>query len=352
MTNSRRTILGAATLVGAFALGGVPTFGRFGGLREGQEPARAAGDAVGRQTAPTRPVNPSAGAISRFADVLKRRRAPRRAAGKDRLQLYMMDLVKGGTTLIVDEPDPGLDYCNAPNWSHDGTRIVFHARSWTGVGASRIKAIEVRDGRPTLTDLGSGSCQIFSPDDKRIAFMLNPGGEPGAEAGVWVMQADGSNRRQVGDYGFPGFPFWSPDGRDFVLNQDTKPTQSLVINRETKARDLAAAASNLLKTAGAFLISQCDSASGAFVRHQARITSVEVAKEILLQEHCDRSKIRQKLYDKLLAADDEQQVWLRRDIDYIEGSIRQIGVAMKSLIYLADSALASQGESTSNAPAT
>jgi Tol biopolymer transport system component len=71
----------------------------------------------------------------------------------------------------------------------------------------------------------------FSRDDQRIAFMLNQGEEPGAEAGVWVMQADGSERRRVGER---GFPFWSPDGREFLINQDTKPTESIVINLETR----------------------------------------------------------------------------------------------------------------------
>jgi len=145
-----------------------------------------------------------------------------------------MDLATRETTLIADEPDPGLKYCNTPKWSHDGTRIVFHASSWTEARASRIKAIEVREGRPTLTDLGAGQGPTVSRDDKRIAFVLDQGAEPEAEAGVWVMQADGSNRRRVGEH---GFPFWSPDGREFLVCQDTKPAECLVINLETREGD-------------------------------------------------------------------------------------------------------------------
>ena len=92
-------------------------------------------------------------------------------------------------------------------------------------------AIEVRDGRPIFTDLGVGNNPTFSPDDKRIAFLLHAGAEPGAEGGVWVMHADGSERRRVGDF---GAPFWSPDGREFLINSYSLPTESTCINLETK----------------------------------------------------------------------------------------------------------------------
>jgi Tol biopolymer transport system component len=85
-------------------------------------------------------------------------------------------------------------------------------------------------------DLGPGSCATLSPDDKRILFLLNPGEEPGAEGGIWLMQADGSGRRQV--VGKRGFPLWSPDGRRFVINQDSKPTESIVIDLETREENL------------------------------------------------------------------------------------------------------------------
>jgi dipeptidyl aminopeptidase/acylaminoacyl peptidase len=206
MTNSKRRILGAAAVSCAFAMGGVLTFAQPAGPGRGQEPARA---------------------VAELAEVLKRHPPRRQPAEDDRLRLYMMDLVAGGTTLIADEPEPGLNCCGTPKWSHDGRRIIFDATPGTQFQVSRIKAIEVRDGVPTITDLGRGNCPTFSPDDKRIAFMLNPGAEPGAQAGVWVMQADGSERRLVGQY---GAPFWSPDGREFLVNSFSTPTEAIVIN--------------------------------------------------------------------------------------------------------------------------
>jgi Tol biopolymer transport system component len=149
----------------------------------------------------------------------------------------MMDLVEGGTTLVADEPDPGLDWCATPKWSQDGARVVFAAWSRAGSRGSRIKAIEIRDALPTCTDLGAGSSPTLSPNGKRIVFQLDAGAEPGAEAGVWVMQADGSERRRISEY--HGAPFWSPDDREILINDYSNgPTTTMVINLETKEGDL------------------------------------------------------------------------------------------------------------------
>src|SRR5262249_35690117 len=105
---SQRTILGIAVVAWALVPSGLPTFGQSGGIpSRSQEPARAARDAADRPAAPIRSSDKVAQAVSRFAELLQRHPARRRAAGKNRLALYMMDLVGGGTTLIADEPGPG-----------------------------------------------------------------------------------------------------------------------------------------------------------------------------------------------------------------------------------------------------
>jgi Tol biopolymer transport system component len=123
-----------------------------------------------------------------------------------------------------------------PRWSHDGRRILFDTTEsqWQWPVAARLMAIEAVDGRPEITDLGAGNAPTFSPDDKRIAFLIHqghPGAAPGAKAGIWVMQADGSGRRYVGGF---GAPYWSPDGREFLLNSYTLPTESTVISLDAK----------------------------------------------------------------------------------------------------------------------
>jgi Tol biopolymer transport system component len=86
---------------------------------------------------------------------------------------------------------------------------------------THLKVIELAQGRVTMSDLGLGNCPTFSPSDDRIAF-LNNSGVGGAELGVWLMRADGSGRRLLGDYGRPK---WSPDSRQFMIVSFTRPRQ-------------------------------------------------------------------------------------------------------------------------------
>ena len=170
-----------------------------------------------------------ASAVSQLASALKQYQPRRSAAEGGHNRVYMLDLVAGGTTLISDEPAPGLTYSGSPKWSHDGARIVFDATPGTDWSRTRLMSIEVRDGLPAFTDLGPGNCPAFAPDDKKIAFLLNPGAQAGAEEGVWVMKADGSQRRRAGEFGAPFFSF---DGHEFLINSFADFPETIVMNFE------------------------------------------------------------------------------------------------------------------------
>ena len=228
MTISKLTILGTAAVSIALAIGGVGTFGPFGGPAARPQPAPVAPQDDDDRAGLTRSVekiqaevdettrrtdelkkdlqkiraqvnelltarSPAVGkqAVARFADLLEppraqavaefaevlKRHPPRPSARQGHSsQLYMMDLVAGGTTLLVDEALPGKTYNGVAKWSHDGKRIVFGAE---GRGGRHLMMLEIRDGRPSFTDLGPGNCPSFSRDDQRIAFLLNPGAVPG-----------------------------------------------------------------------------------------------------------------------------------------------------------------------------
>ena len=72
--------------------------------------------------------------------------------------MYLIDVPSGEVTLIADQPDPGLTQCGSPMWSNDGRRILYDATPGTQFSLTRLKAIDLVDGRLAVTDLGPGNC--------------------------------------------------------------------------------------------------------------------------------------------------------------------------------------------------
>jgi len=194
-----------------------------GSLAQGQEPKPPTGTAPvpkGNEDTPAK-------AAKELADELKRHPAqPSKLA--IRRGMYLMDLVQGDVTMIADEPEPGADSCGSPRWSHNGKRIIFDAMPNMAFQSLRIKVIEIGDRGLIMTDLGPGARPTFSPNDTRIAFLLHHNAAQGAEPGIWVMQADGSERRFAGEWF--GMPLWSPDGRQFLVAGFDDPREMSLIN--------------------------------------------------------------------------------------------------------------------------
>ena len=103
----------------------------------------------------------------------------------------------------------GSDY--HPQWSPDGTRIVFQRAPWRPFGASgRIYVVDADgSGLTRLTD-ENGYQPSWSPDGTRIVFVRVPAGE---RSEIYVMNADGSDQRRLtNDLEADWLPAWSPDG--------------------------------------------------------------------------------------------------------------------------------------------
>jgi hypothetical protein len=98
--------------------------------------------------------------------------------------------------------------------------------------------------------------------------------------------------------------------------------------------DIAKSTWNVIKSIGPFLISQTDSASEAYARHCARLAAVDAGKELLLAEIHAYSDIKKKLLKRFVAADGEERIRIRRDLDEISASVRQIKVGTQALGYL------------------
>jgi Tol biopolymer transport system component len=104
------------------------------------------------------------------------------------LDIYVMNADGSGVRRLTER----AGYDGGPFFSHDGSKIVYRASH-----PAEGKALE--DYR-ALLEKG----------------LIRPG-----QLDLWVMDADGSNKRQVTDNGAANFgPFWHPDGKRIIFSSN------------------------------------------------------------------------------------------------------------------------------------
>ena len=111
---------------------------------------------------------------------------------------------------------PTSDY--SPEWSPDGSRIVFATDRDTDSGGNDIYTVNVDGTDPRRLTVAGGIDEYpsWSPDGRLIAYACTGGHrlpDGGGDFEVCVMNADGTNQRQLTDEGgVSDYPAWSPDG--------------------------------------------------------------------------------------------------------------------------------------------
>lgn len=143
-----------------------------------------------------------------------------------------------GERQITSPPAATVD--DEPDWSPDGSRLLFTRYGAVGSDVESHRLFVVSSDGTGLTPLsldvsahgnfivGFDGQGAFSPDGRRIAFSYAHGkvgpGAAGSDqikfSDIWIMNADGSNRRQVTHSaayaGDAGGVAWSPDGKRLV----------------------------------------------------------------------------------------------------------------------------------------
>ncbi len=100
-----------------------------------------------------------------------------------------------------------------PNWSPDEKKIVFFS---SRSGSPNIWEVEIATGalKHLTSNSGENVNPFYSPDAKLIAYQSDQSGR----LEVWVMNADGSNARQLTNVGITGhFMRWTADSTAVVF---------------------------------------------------------------------------------------------------------------------------------------
>ncbi len=117
-------------------------------------------------------------------------------------ELSLLDPSDGRLTALTQ----GSGGISAVDWSPDGAEIAFG----DGSGISVISPVNGSYPREIARNVGSVDSVVWSPDGAQIAFDTFQGDS----SRIYVMNADGSARRQLADgakFEGPGAPVWSPD---------------------------------------------------------------------------------------------------------------------------------------------
>ncbi len=143
-----------------------------------------------------------------------------------RLHVYVVDVASGQ----VQQLTKGTGYEHSVDWSPDGNFVLYAAEH--GADADRffnydLFTVNVRDGsiRQLTATEGVEYRPRWSPDGKMIAFVATKRALTDRETNmedthVWVMNADGSNRRELGASidNRQMSAEWTPDGTAILTN--------------------------------------------------------------------------------------------------------------------------------------
>lgn len=128
-------------------------------------------------------------------------------------EIYRMNL-DGSSVTALTANSPDLNY--APDWSPDGTQIVYEARR-DGNWDIYVMNADGGNQRRLTTDPAIDRAPAWSPDGQFIAFSSDRRGN----YDVYVMSADSTNIRSItGSFATEYAPDWSPDGQSLVYQSD------------------------------------------------------------------------------------------------------------------------------------
>lgn len=126
-------------------------------------------------------------------------------------EIKRVEIESGKVTNLTNSPTDDL----CPDWSNDGTTIVFDSKR---EDVNRDLYIMAIDGtnvqRLTNEPNQQDKCPAFSPDDSRITYICTANGD----MDIFVMNSDGSGVKNLtNDLGSDRCPSWTPGGKKITF---------------------------------------------------------------------------------------------------------------------------------------
>jgi Tol biopolymer transport system component len=136
----------------------------------------------------------------------------RNGAGQDLGNLFVQDLSSGQTTQLTDlERSTAGWWFMSPRFSPDGRSVIFHlARDSSATTKFDVWSVPLTGGEPTLV-LRNALFPMVLPDGEGIAF-VKPSGFDLSGGRISIADAEGAHRTLVEANVAIGFPTMSPDG--------------------------------------------------------------------------------------------------------------------------------------------
>jgi len=142
-------------------------------------------------------------------------------------RLYAIDTDGGNRRLLSERATPAADGHLGPCWFPSGDRLLYIRQDSADATRHAIWSIRTDGtGAMNLTaDIASATMPHISPDGTTIAFSTSA--PDGTEGDIWLMNADGTNKRKLTDT--PGsseieiLPQWSPDGTKILCLNIERP---------------------------------------------------------------------------------------------------------------------------------
>lgn len=141
--------------------------------------------------------------------------------------IWVMSADGRNQTQLTDGDDHRLGH-NSPRWSPDGKKIVFHAPD--GINIMDADGSNIRQ----ITNGPDDYNPAWSPDGSQIAFSKELWEEKDGKSnfisgGIYVIDTDGGNLRKLTD-GYCRGADWSPDGKKIAYSFGYAPPQIYVID--------------------------------------------------------------------------------------------------------------------------